>query len=132
MKKLFLTLLLLTTLKAFSQVSHYSTPLKSNDYVQPVDLNLLERVQTQKQNNYLRNESVLREQLKTISKLLNYVKGNNRNTLTKEYNEAIRFFNNYDLGDYNVVRVIKQKLDYIETWIDLLYQYPNTIVPSNN
>jgi hypothetical protein len=128
MKKIFLTILFLTSLKAFSQTSYYSTPIKSNGYVAPVDLSLLERVNRSKQDNYLRNENNLREQLKTVRKLLNYVKGNNKILLTNDYNEAVQMFNNNDLGDNNIVRIIKSNLDNIEYWIDYLYSNPNAIL----
>ena len=130
MRKVFILTFVLSIFSSicFSQVSSQSKVYKSNPYVPPVDLKLLERVNTQKQNTYDNNREKLYNRIIYCKKTLEYVKGVNKAFITKDYNEIVNVYNGSDLSDYRFVNFISTELDGIEYWIDYVIKNPDVVL----
>jgi len=114
------------------QVSYQSQPYHSNPYVQPLDLNLLRDVNTQKQNDYDHNSELILQRCNSSYKLItNYVSKLNFKLIADQYNYILGLTDKYDLSDRDVVTYINDKLNRLEYIIDFAMKNPTVELRPN-
>lgn len=109
-------------------VSYVSSTLKSTPYVLPVNLDLMSKVLSFKEQNFKTNASKIQNQINTIQST-DLIKSQDKEYLDSKINNVVTHINNLgglDLGDYNVSNNLSQLTSDIYSDKDILESIAST------
>lgn len=133
MKKIFLSVFVLLSLKSIAQVSYMTDPYanrrsnydviilrererqRQNSYVPPVNLELMERVLTKKDNEMKYRINELQSRINRIAELIDLIPQNLviSSNLEYSYSTSIEQLNRSNISDYNTYLKYLNHFDYL-------------------
>jgi len=128
MKQIFYIALLFVSYNTSAQTSAYSQSRQYNDYIQPVNTQLVREVLAKKQTNYNRNAEKVQSKIDNIEKLLQKLyktKGSYLTKNQKEYIDSIyKYVNNLSkesiADNYGIIQILRTLSGVEETLFDWL------------
>lgn len=125
MKQLFsLLFFLVISFKGITQTTAYSTSVPNNQYISPVNIDLVNKVLSEKQSKYDKNIEKIDDKINNISKLVAKVSKRQNNKLTERQSKYITSVNDYikavyqyDFSNSSVTYEVLKTLDKVEETI---------------
>jgi len=128
MKNIFIIAFCLATILGRGQITSSSTPLPSFKYGSSMDLDLLNKVLTNKERSFNNNYAEIQTRYKWCRKMLNYIQQPNKEFLSKELNKLVKLINENGIVNPYIVNDYFNYFDFIEYWIDYVLKNPNEIL----